>query len=433
MNPPAPPVRRSYRWQVVGMLWLVCCFNYADRQSIFSVFPKLREELGLDAFQLGLIGSAFMWAYALAAPVAGFVCDQVARKRLILGGCVFWSAVTALIGLCTRSWQFAGVLALTGLGEALYFPSALSLMSDYHGRETRSRALALHQSGVYAGTILGGWLGGWFAERLGWRNGFYILGGSGVILALALTRFLREPARGAADAPQGAAPAARPAGPAPSVGEALRIIVSKPTALLLMLVFLGANFVATIFLTWTPSFLVTKFGMPLALAGLFGGLFIHLASAVSAPMGGWAADRLARKRPGGRILVQAAGLLVGAVFVSMVGLTGSVPTLLVAMTLVGICKGLYDSNLWASLYDVIEPRARGTAAGVMNTVGWGGGALGPLFVGFATKYGHSGSEGANMGHAIAWGGCVYLIGGLLLVATAVWRARKDALPSPAPG
>ena len=425
MNPPIQSVSRSYKWQVVGMLWLVCCFNYADRQSVFSVFPKLKQEFGFDALELGLIGSAFMWSYALVAPLAGFICDQLARKRLILGGCAFWSAVTALIGLCAKFWQFAAVLALTGLGEAFYFPASLSLMSDYHGRATRSRALAFHQSGVYVGTILGGWLGAWFAVRLGWRSGFYIFGAAGVVLALVLSRLLREPKRGAADGPETGAQPAAPAGPAPSVGEALRIILAKPTALLLMLVFLGANFVATIFLTWTPSFLVAKFGFKLTTAGLFGGLFIHLASAVSAPLGGWIADRLALKWVSGRILVQAAGLLIGAIFVCLVGLTDDVRTLLVAMTFFGVCKGLYDSNLWSALYDVIEPRARGTAAGIMNTVGWGGGALGPLFVGAATKYGHYGSEAANMGHAIAWGGGVYLAGGVVLAGTALWRAPRD--------
>ena len=46
------------------MLWFVCFFNYADRQAIFAVFPKLKEEFGFDTVQLGLIGSAFMWVYA---------------------------------------------------------------------------------------------------------------------------------------------------------------------------------------------------------------------------------------------------------------------------------------------------------------------------------------------------------------------------------
>ena len=90
--------RSRYKWAVVGMLWFVCFFNYADRQAIFSIFPKLKEEFGFDVVQLGLIGSAFMWVYAIGAPFAGYVGDRLQRKHLILGGCLFWSAITMITG-----------------------------------------------------------------------------------------------------------------------------------------------------------------------------------------------------------------------------------------------------------------------------------------------------------------------------------------------
>src|SRR5260221_177229 len=140
-----------YKWWVVFMLWFICFFNYADRQAIFSVFPKLKEEFHFDKVQLGLIGSAFMWVYALGAPVAGYIADRVRRKDLILGGCLFWSAITLLTGWCRQLWHFVTVRALEGLGETFYFPASMSLVSDYHGRETRSRAMSFHQSSVYAG------------------------------------------------------------------------------------------------------------------------------------------------------------------------------------------------------------------------------------------------------------------------------------------
>src|SRR4249920_3221632 len=157
------------------MLWFVCFFNYADRQAIFSVFPKLKEEFGFDKVQLGLIGSAFMWVYAGAAPMAGFIGDRVRRKDLILGGCLFWSFVTVTTGWCSKLWHFVTVRALEGFGETFYFPASMSLVSDYHGRETRSRAMSLHQSSVYIGTIAGSWLGAWMAQRGQWQMGFYVM------------------------------------------------------------------------------------------------------------------------------------------------------------------------------------------------------------------------------------------------------------------
>ena len=126
-------------------------------------------------------------------------------------------------------------------------------------------------------------------------------------------------------------------------------------------------------------------------------------------------------------MVQAAGLLVGAGFVSVVGKTESTTTLIVAMTLFGVCKGFYDSGIFASLYDSIEPRARGTAAGLMNTVGWGGGALGPLFVGMASKYGKKPTEMENMSDAIAFGGVIYLVAALLLVVAIILFRRSAHL------
>src|SRR5439155_27146515 len=162
----------------------------------------------------------------------------------------------------------------------------------------------------------------------------------------------------------------------------------------------------------------------LAAAGLSGSAFIHLASAVSAPIGVVLADRLSRRMAGGRMIVQAGGLLRGSVFVFLIGTTRSVSTLLVALTFFGLGTGLYGSNIFASLYDAIEPRARATAAGVMNTVGWGGGALGPLIVGWFAKHGR-GSEMENMSRAIAWTGLIYIAGTALLLTAAVGFARTQ--------
>jgi MFS family permease len=395
----------SYKWAVVGMLWCICVLNYADRQAISSVFPRLSSEFGFDKVQLGLIGSAFMWVYAAGAPFAGLAGDLARRKDLILGGCLFWSGVTILTGGCGKFWQFITVRAAEGFGETFYFPASMSLLSDYHSGQTRSRAMSLHQSSVYIGTILGGFLAAWFAETYGWRSGFYFFGGAGMVLALVLYRFLREPQRTVA-----------PAEEKVSLGEAWLAIFRQPAAVLLMLAFVGANFVATIFLIWTPTFLVEKYGFRLTSAGLSGSVFIHLASALSVPFAGILADKLAARVAGGRILVQVTGLLVGAFFVFVVGSTKTVSVLLAAMFCFGACKGFYDSNIFASIYDLVHPRVRGSAAGLMNTVGWGGGALGPVAVGWFSRHG-AGTEMENMSHAISYCSVVYLVSaGLLLLA-----------------
>ena len=413
-----PTPGANYKWWVVAMLWFVCFFNYADRQAIFGVFPKLKEEFGFNKEQLGLIGSAFMWVYAAGAPFAGFIGDRFRRKDLILGGCFFWSLVTMVTGWCNKVWQFVTVRALEGFGETFYFPSSMSLLGDYHNANSRSRAMAFHQSSVYAGTILGSWWGAWFAEKYDWRLGFYFFGGAGLILSIFLYRFLIEPKRGQAEIEQAVAE------PKPSVGEVLAAVFRTPTALLVMAAFMGANFVAAIFLTWTPTFLVEKFGFQLTSAGLSGSVFIHLASACAVPVAGWVSDTLAKKFPGGRMMTQAMGLVVGAGFVYMVGFTQDKTTLIVAMTLFGICKGFYDANIFAALYDVVPPRARATAAGIMNTVGWGGGAIAPWWFGkFAMRPGHT--EVENMSRGISSVSVLYIIAASLLFTAAFVSAKRD--------
>jgi MFS family permease len=418
-SPPARPPS-AYKWAVVAMLWLVCFFNYADRQSIFSVFKSLHDEFGFDKARQGLIASAFMWVYAFGAPFAGLLGDKLRRKDLILGGCLFWSLVTALTAWCGRLWQFVTVRALEGLGETFYFPASMSLISDYHGGRTRSRAMALHQSAVYAGTIGGGFLGGWFAEHYGWRTGFYFFGLAGLVLAVLLYSLLREPRRGQAEQTGGE-------GLMPlTVREVIPALAGAPAALALMAAFFGANAVAAVFLTWTPTFLAEKFHLGLAEAGLTGTLYIHLSSAATVVIGGVLADRLARRLRGGRALVQALGLLLGTAFVYLFATASDLDVLKVAMALFGACKGLYDANIFASLYDVMPPQARATAAGVMNTIGWGGGALGAMAVGWAATHGPYADEIDNISAAIAVGSWVYLGCGVLLLLTALLLSRQAA-------
>jgi MFS family permease len=285
-----------YRWAVVGMLWLVCVFNYADRQAIFSVFELLKTEMDLSDVQLAVVGGAFMWVYAAALPLSGVIADRANRKALILGGLLFWSTVTLATGLASEYWHLVLLRALEGLGEAFYFPASMSLLSDYHGKETRSRAMGLHQSSVYVGTVLGGSVAGLCADHFGWRSGFYLFGGLGLGLAAILLGYLREPLRGAAD---GASPQ-QPGDIASGIAEVMRM----PMVQVLTAVFVGANFVAIIFLSWMPTYLKREFGMSLTLSGFTATAWLQAASVAGVLSGGW----LAAGPGGGAARRDAAGL-----------------------------------------------------------------------------------------------------------------------------
>jgi len=395
-----------YKWFVVGMLWFVCVFNYADRQAIFSVFPLLKSEMGLSDVELSIVGSSFMWVYAVMGPFAGLLTDKFRRKTLIIGGLVFWSAVTVATALSQNYWHLVVLRAFQGLGEAFFFPASMSLISDYHGKGTRSKAMAINQSGVYAGTIAGGALAGLLAQVYGWRSSFYIFGFLGIALGLVLLALLKEPERGAAD--EGGAAGHGSLDLSGGFWRSLRGTFSHPMSRILMTVFVGANFVAVIFLTWMPSFLNRKFNMSLSMAGLNGTAYLQIASVCGVITGGWLADRLAQQSKSGRMKTQVIGLLAGVPFIFLTGWTMSVPILVLSMAGFGYAKGLYDANIWASLYDVVKPERRGTALGFMNSMAWLGGSLGPVAVAYA-------AQSLGMGFAISASSLVYLlVGGMLI-------------------
>jgi MFS family permease len=391
---------------VVGVLWFCGFFNYADRQAVTSVFPLLQVEFGLSKAQQGMIGSAFMVVYACAAPLAGYVVDLASRRLLIVLGLAFWSVVCAATALARSFNQLLFFRAAEGLGESFYFPASVSLLADYHGARTRSRAMSVHQTSVYAGTALGGALAGYLGERFGWRSPFWILGFLGLFYAIVVLRHVVEPGRGDSDA-AGPAETELPPPVAGNLWDRIATIVRIPAAAALLAVFAGANFVAMALITWLTSFVKETYAMDLTLSALTANIPMQSGSLAGVLIGGVLADRAAR-RAGGRIRVQALGLLLGAPCVYFVGVTRSVPVLIVALAAVGICKGLYDANIFASLYDLVPVHVRGTAAGLMNTIGWAGASLAPPIIGLvADRFGLS--------PAIAWTAIIYVVVGILAI------------------
>jgi MFS family permease len=411
-----------YPWIVVGLLWFCGFFNYADRQALSAVLPLLETEFELSDTQIGWLSSAFMLVYALTSPFTGYTVDRLSRRLLIPSGLAFWSLICAATALSRNFVQLLLLRGSEGLGESFYFPASMSILSDYHGPSTRSRAMSIHQTSVYLGNAGGWYLGGSLGQLYGWRSPFWVLGVAGMAYALMLGFCLLEPVRAAME---GEGDATKPTGDhesraasedsGPLYGKIARI-VTNPGAALLLGVFVGANFVAATFLTWLPMFISRHFKLGLSDSGLTSMLW-PLASLPGALMAGVMADWAVRRWRGGRIGVQGVGLILAAPFVFLTGWSTSVPMLMAALVGAGLCKGIYDANIFASLYDVVRPEDRGTAAGLMNTVGWSGGLVAPPLIGKA-------SEHFGLGVAITATAAVYLLVGLLaLFAARVAGAR----------
>jgi len=367
---------QSYAWLVVLLLWLVCLINYADRQAIFSVFSLLKTDLGLSDVQLGVLGSCFMWVYALSGPVAGWVTDRISRTGVIIGALSFWSLMTGATMWVHSYGTLLALRGLAGLGEAFYFPAAMSLIASFHGTKTRSRAMSLHQSSVYAGTIAGGSVAAHLAQRSGWRMSFGIFGAAGLALALVLLFLLRDPEMPMVTEERIMEQERSDGG----LWDGVMTLARNREVLVSVGVFMGANFVAVVFLAWSPTFLQRKFAMPLGMAAFNGTAYLQTASVVGVIAGGFLADGFRRRWERGRQFVQVLGLMGGVGFLFLTGVSSSVRIVLASMAGFGFFKGLYDANIWASLYDFVKLERRGLATGLMNSLGWLGGGFAPIVV-----------------------------------------------------
>ena len=147
---------RERKWQVVAMLFLAGGLNYVDRTSIAAVFPLIKADLHATDFELGAIGSVFLWAYAAGAPFAGMLADRVSRSRLIACSLAAWSLIMALCGLVTGMPQLLVLRVLLGLAECVYIPASVTLIADHHGDDSRATAMGIHLAGLNLAVVVGG-------------------------------------------------------------------------------------------------------------------------------------------------------------------------------------------------------------------------------------------------------------------------------------
>jgi sugar phosphate permease len=204
-----------------------------------------------------------------------------------------------------------------------------------------------------------------------------------------------------------------------SILEFWKVIRSNRTVLLCMAAFMCENFTAMVLFTWMPTFLYRKFHLSLAMAALTATLYIQVTSMLGSPLGGWLADTLRKRMPGGRIFVQSIGIFFEAPFAVICALTHSLHLLIASLLLWGVFKGFYEANIFASVFDSIRPEARGKATGFMNMMGWlAGGGSAPVVVGIL-------ADRLGLSDAIAITALAYVVASLLLLVAALKFAKGD--------
>jgi MFS family permease len=349
-------------WLLVALLVPVALLNYLDRQMLASMkFSVMRDipDIALEA-NWGAILALFKWVYATLSPVGGYLADRFNRRYVIAGSLVVWSGVTWATGHVTTYHGLLAARGLMGVSEAFYIPAALALIADVHAGPTRSRAVGVHQMGIYLGVIIGGF-GGYAADHpaLGWRWAFDTCGVIGILYAVPVFLLLR----GAAPAPAARAPV--------SPGGALRELLGNGSFILLVLYFTLPALAGWVVRDWMPAILKAEFGIGQGLAGVSATLYWQSAAIVGAVAGGWLADRWMRRTPRGRIFASALGmvLIVPAMFgVGYAPQTGLLWVAVAFLILFGLGWGLFDSNNMPILCQVARPELRATGYGLMNFV-----------------------------------------------------------------
>ena len=397
MSTERAPGKSVYPWILVALLWFVFLLNYLDREVIFSVFPLLQKNLKLTDLELGLLSTSFLWVYAIASPLIGYLADRFGRKRVIVASLVVWSAMTWATGKARNFRELICVRGLMGVSEAAYLPAGLALIADHHSERTRSLATGIHYSGAYLGIVLGGVAGGWIGETYGWRPAFTFLGIIGVVYALVALLGLREKPVTAPTMVD------RPNAAKPRLVDSLRKLVALPGFATLTLVFGMMSVANWLIYTWLPIYLYERFHMSLLSAGFSATAYIQLGSVGGILLGGMLADRWGTRSARGRLMTQAAGLALAAPFLCIIGLTSSGVVLIAALTVFGIGRGSYDCSCMPVLSQIASPELRATGYGVFNFVGTFAGGVSAALAG-------------GLKHSIGLGGAMVAASVVVLVA-----------------
>ena len=399
----------AYKWWALGLLWVACFLQQGMRQIFPPLAPAIGDSFGASAAFRGSVMGIFTLVYALAVPFSGMAGDFLSRKRIV----IFALAVFSL-GVFGAGWA-AGILgiillygAVNGFGQSFFYPAATSLVQQLHS-DSKATALSILQLALYSGIILFSFASGKMLDVCGdWRVPFKAFGAMGVLWAVALVFLLRDtkPVAVAANAAK------------PSMREALRAVFSKPSAILLALGLGMQLFVDVGFKMWMPTYLKETFpGMSAASYGLNAVLWHYLGAFIGVVIGSRIADRFVRVRHGIRMEMNILGLVIGAPFILWMARAGSFTAVCWAMGLFGLARGVYDSNQFASIFDVIAPRYRASAMGVMLSAAFIFGAIAPVVLGIV-------KDCFTMSAGLAALSVFFLIGaGFILLARTVFLER----------
>ena len=384
--------RQSSRPLYIFFLLLAATLlNGLDSSEFTGAANVIARDLHLTINDIGMLASAFTLLITISAIPLGLLADRAKRSHVI-GACLaFWSLATALTGLATNFIMLFLTRALTGIGEAGYFPAGNSLVGDVYKEEQRGKVMSwlslASVIGPLGGLVLGGVVAGLAPGA--WRLVFLITGIPGIVLAFFAWR-LREPVRHIT----GTLPSAEASGTWNThyVLAQFRNLLRIKTFVCLLVIGVLTTFTSTALQTYFPILLQQHdtFGMTSGQAGSYAGLILGPTAIVGVILGGYLADWLTLRYAGARLLIIA--------FSALVVLPFNIASLLIAhthnlvlfsaiMIPAFFINTLHLAPLAAALLDVVPPESRASAVAISLFIQRIlGSAFAPLLIGMLAGY-----------------------------------------------
>lgn len=358
-------MKKYYPWVLVALLWFVALLNYMDRQMLSTMQEAMKADISElnQAEAFGALMAVFLWIYGIVSPFAGIIADRMSRKWLVVGSIFVWSAVTFLMGYAHNFTQLYWLRAFMGISEALYIPSALSLIADWHEGKSRSLAIGIHMTGLYVGQAIGGF-GATLAAMLSWNAAFHWFGVIGIIYSIVLLLLLKENPKHAQKTPatNGEKPSRNPF-------RGLSVVFSTWAFWIILFYFAVPSLPGWATKNWLPTLFADSLNIPMANAGPLSTITIAVSSFIGVILGGVVSDRWVQRNIRGRVYTSAIGLGLTVPALILLGFGHSLIAVVGAGLCFGVGYGIFDANNMPILCQFISSKYRSTAYGIMNMTG----------------------------------------------------------------
>ncbi|EEJ0026912.1 MFS transporter [Salmonella enterica subsp. enterica] len=394
------------RYLILVVVFLITSVNYADRATLSIAGSSVAKELGLDPGDMGLIFSAFGWAYLVMQIPGGWLLDKYGSKKVYTWSLFFWSIFTFLQGfveLMPLAWTVISLFFLRfmlGFSEAPSFPANAHIVAAWFPTNERATATACFNAGQYFALALFSPLLGWLTFAWGWQHVFTVMGIIGFILTFIWVRYVHNPSEhpmisrqelkyitdgGAIIDMDTKSAAKKSSGGWTSVKQML-------TNRMLMGVFLGQYFINSItwfFLTWFPIYLVQQRGMSILNVGFIASI-PAICGFAGGILGGVCSDWLLKK---GMSITAARKIPIvfGMLLATSLILCNYIESHVVVVSLMALAffgKG-FGALGWTVVSDVAPKEAAGMCGGLFNAFGNVASIVTPLVIGYLVKEMHS--------------------------------------------